>query len=254
LIDVDGISVLPITSAALAHTPSSESVSSGCAELDGMLGLGGYYRGSSILVSGLAGAGKSTVGALFLAAACGRGEPCLYFAFEESPGQIVRNMRSVGVDLEPFVRSGLLRFEAARPSLYGFEMHLARMNRDLHSFKPQHVVIDPISAFRGPSQEIHSALMRLVDICKSRGITALFTSLTSSFEQMDADERDVSSLMDTWIALRNRENSNRRVRILSILKARGMGHSNELQEFDLTSGGIHFRKPAELRGEGSRGG
>ena len=240
LIDTNGISVLPVTSAALAHSPSSDCVSTGNAAFDGMFGLGGYYRGSSILVSGLAGAGKSTVGAMFVDAACGRGEKCLYFAFEESPHQITRNMRSVGLDLERHVASGLLRFEAARPSLYGFEMHLARMNRDLHHHSPQHVVVDPISAFRGPSQEIHSALMRLVDICKSSGITALFTSLTSSFDQMDANERDVSSLMDCWISLNTVESAGERHRNLYILKSRGMSHSNRVRRFILSSRGIRL--------------
>jgi circadian clock protein KaiC len=240
LIDVDGISVLPITSAALAHTPSNECVSTGNADLDTMFALGGYYRGSSVLVSGMAGAGKSTIGAMFVDAACRRGENCLYFAFEESPDQIIRNMQSVGLDLQAHVKSGLLRFQAARPSLYGFEMHLARLNRDLHRYAPRHVVVDPISAFRGPSQEIHSALMRLVDICKSSGITALFTSLTSSVESMDANEREISSLMDCWISLNTTESAGQRDRSLYILKARGMGHSNQVREFILTDQGIRL--------------
>jgi circadian clock protein KaiC len=240
LIDTDGISVLPITSASLAHNPSSESVSTGNSDLDAMFGLGGYYRGSSVLVSGLAGAGKSTLAAMFAESACARGEKCIYFAFEESPAQIMRNMRSVGIDLEKYVASGFLLFEAARPSFYGFEMHLARMNRDLDTFRPLHVVVDPISAFRGPSQVIHSALMRWVDICKSSGITAVFTSLTSTFEEMDANERDVSSLMDCWIVLNMVEASGQRNRTLSILKARGMSHSNRVHEFALTDHGLNL--------------
>jgi circadian clock protein KaiC len=238
LIDTDGISVLPITSASLAHTSSSDVVSTGNSDFDTMFGLGGYYRGSSILVSGLAGAGKSTLGAMLVESACARGEKCIYFAFEESPAQISRNMRSVGIELDKYVASGLLLLESARPSLYGFEMHLARMARDLHTFGPRHVVIDPISAFRGPSQEIHSALMRLVDICKSTGITALFTSLASTIAEMDADERDISSLMDCWIFLNAVESSGRRNRTLSILKSRGMSHSNHVRAFALTDHGL----------------
>lgn len=238
LIDTDGISVLPITSASLAHTPSSDVVSTGNSDFDTMFGLGGYYRGSSILVSGLAGAGKSTLGAMFVESACARGEKCIYFAFEESPAQISRNMRSVGIELGRHAASGLLLLQAARPSLYGFEMHLARMIRELQAFGPRHVVIDPISAFRGPSQEIHSALMRLVDICKSGGITALFTSLASTIEEMDADERDVSSLMDCWVFLNTIESSGQRSRRLSILKARGMSHSNRIRTFALTDRGM----------------
>ena len=148
--------VLPITSAGLGHSISDEAVPTGVADLDGMLGIGGYFKGSSILISGLAGTGKSTFGAAFADAACCRGERSLYFAFEESPDQVVRNMRSVGFDLGPHLKSGLLRFEAARPSLFGFEMHLARMNRDIEQFKPATIVVDPISAFRGPSTEIHA--------------------------------------------------------------------------------------------------
>ena len=172
LIDDEGISVLPITSAGLGHAISDEAVPTGVADLDAMLGIGGYFKGSSVLISGLAGTGKSTFGAAFADAACDRGERCLYFAFEELPDQIVRNMRSVGIDLKKHVKSGLLRFEAARPSLFGFEMHLARMNRDIEQFKPAAIVVDPISAFRGPSTEIHATLVRLADICKTKGITA----------------------------------------------------------------------------------
>ncbi|MEO8936988.1 MAG: circadian clock protein KaiC, partial [Burkholderiaceae bacterium] len=150
LIDEQGISVLPITSAKLGHAISEEPVSTGVAGLDGMLGIGGYFRGSSVLISGLAGTGKSTFGAAFVDAACGRDERCLYFTFEESPDQVVRNMRSSGFDLRRHMKAGLLQFEAARPSLYGFEMHLARMNRDIERFGPAIIVVDPISAFRGP--------------------------------------------------------------------------------------------------------
>jgi circadian clock protein KaiC len=238
LIDEQGISVLPITSAELAHHISHEAVSSGVAGLDDMLGIRGYFRGSSVLVSGLAGTGKSTLGASFVNAACERGERCLFFAFEESPDQIVRNMASVGLDLQRHVDSGLLRFEAARPSLFGFEMHLARMNRDIEHFQPQALVVDPISAFRGPSFEIHATLVRLADICKSRGITALFTSLSSPGDQMSENDRSVSSLMDTWISLKDVEANGERNRVISLLKSRGMNHSKQLREYQLTDQGI----------------
>src|ERR1700754_4716506 len=192
LIDDEGISVLPITSAGLGHTISDEAVPTGVKDLDAMLGIGGYYRGSSVLISGLAGTGKSTFGAAFVDAACRRGERCLYFAFEESPDQVVRNMRSVGIDLRHSLDAGLLHFEAARPSLYGFEMHLARMNRDIERFKPDVIVVDPISAFRGPAFEIHATLIRLADICKGKGITAVFTSLSQSGNAMSDGDRSVS--------------------------------------------------------------
>jgi circadian clock protein KaiC len=240
LIDDEGISVLPITSAGLGHNISQEPVPTGVPGLDAMLGIGGYYRGSSVLISGLAGTGKSTFGASFVNAACARGEKSLYFAFEESPNQIVRNMRSVGIDLGPPVEARLLRFEAARPSLYGFEMHLARMNRDIEQFAPSVLVVDPISAFRGPSTEIHATLIRLADICKTKGITAVFTSLSASADQMDDSERSVSSLMDTWISLRDVEADGERNRVLYLLKSRGMNHSKQLREYRLTNNGIEL--------------
>ena len=240
LIDEHGISVLPITSAGLDHDISQDSVPTGVPGLDAMLGIGGYYRGSSVLISGLAGTGKSTFGAAFVDAACERGERCLYYAFEESPHQIARNMRSVGIDLNRHREAGLLRFEAARPSLHGFEMHLARMNRDIERFGPSAIVVDPISAFRGPSTDIHSTLVRLADICKTRGITALFLALNSAGDQMSESERSVSSLMDTWIWLQDIEADGERNRVLYLLKSRGMNHSKQLREYRLTDRGIEL--------------
>ena len=240
LIDEEGVSVLPITSAGLAHPISRESISSGVPGLDAMLGINGFFRGSSVLLSGLAGTGKSTFGAAFVDAACRRGERCLFFAFEESPDQIVRNMGSVGIDMQTHVDTGLLQFEAARPSLYGFEMHLARMNRDIEHFNPSVVVVDPISAFRGPSVEIHATLIRLADICKSKGITAMFTSLSAANDQMSEGERSVSSLMDTWISLSDIEANGERNRVLYLLKSRGMNHSKQLREYRLTGGGVEM--------------
>jgi circadian clock protein KaiC len=243
LIDDRGISVLPITSAGLQHKISSEIVPTGVDGLDQMFGLGGFYRGSSILVSGLAGTGKSTFGALFADAMCGRNESCLYFAFEESPDQIVRNMRSAGLDLQKHIDGKLLRFESARPSLYGLEMHLARMNRDIEDFKPSAIVVDPISAFRGVQSEIHATLLRLADICKSRGITAIFTSLSLAEDHATEADRGVSSLMDTWITLTDVEASGERNRVLYVLKSRGMSHSNQMREYLLTGNGIKLIEP-----------
>lgn len=240
LIDEQGISVLPITSAGLSHAVSAEVVSSGVEGLDAMLGRHGYFRGSSVLVSGSAGTGKSTLAASFVAAACDRGERSLFFAFEESPAQVVRNMASVGIELREHLESGLLKFESARPSLYGFEMHLARMHRDIERFDPSIIVVDPISAFRGPSMEIHATLIRLADICKSRGVTALFTSLTSADTAMTEGERSISSLMDTWVSLTGLEANGERNRVLSLIKARGMNHSKQLREYRLTDNGIEM--------------
>ncbi|WP_213947572.1 circadian clock protein KaiC [Luteibacter sp. dw_328] len=240
LIDEQGVTVLPITSAGLAHEVSSEVISAGVAGLDAMLGRHGYYRGSSVLVSGSAGTGKSTLAASFVDAACARGERSLYFAFEESAAQVIRNMGSVGIDLQRHRDAGLLVFEAARPSLYGFEMHLARMHRDIETYNPSVIVVDPISAFRGPAVEVNATLLRLADICKSRGITALFTSLSSTGDAMTDGERDVSSLMDIWIALTDLEANGERNRVLSLLKARGMSHSKQLREYRLTDHGIEM--------------
>jgi circadian clock protein KaiC len=240
LIDEQGVTVLPITSAGLAHEVSQEVVSAGVPGLDAMLGRHGYYRGSSVLVSGSAGTGKSTLAASFVDAACARGERSLYFAFEESAAQVTRNMRSVGIDLQRHRDAGLLKIEAARPSLYGFEMHLARMHRDIDTFDPAVIVVDPISAFRGPMVEVNATLLRLADICKSRGITALFTSLSSSGDSMTDSERNVSSLMDIWIALSDVESNGERNRVLSLLKARGMNHSKQLREYRLTDEGIEM--------------
>lgn len=239
LIDEQGISVFPVTSAGLNHSTSDDIMSSGVPQLDSMFERRGYFRASSVLISGLAGTGKTTFASSFVDAACSKGEKCLYFAFEESPNQIVRNMRSVGVDLERHLESERLQFEAARPSLYGVEMHLAKMHRDIARFNPSTVVIDPISAFRGPGAEVSSILLRLIDLLKSRGITGLFTSLSSVDEPMSDADHGVSSLMDTWISLSNNSSNGERNRLLYVLKARGMGHSNQLREYQITSAGIN---------------
>ena len=243
LIDDRGVSVMPITSAGLQHRISSEIVPTGVPDLDAMFGLGGFYRGSSILLSGLAGTGKSTFSAWFANAVCSRGERCLYFAFEESPDQIVRNMRSAGIDLQKHVDDGLLLFESARPTLYGLEMHLTRMHRDIVEFNPTAVVVDPISAFRGVQSEIHSTLLRLADICKERGVTAFFTSLSLASDHASEADRGVSSLMDTWISLTDIESSGERNRVMYVLKARGMSHSNQMREYLLTGAGIRLIEP-----------
>ncbi len=238
LVDDQGISVLPITSAGLSHDVSSDIVSSGVPGLDAMFGVGGFYRGSSILLSGVAGTGKTSIAAHFVNAACLRGERCLLFVFEESAAQVCRNARSVGLDLQQHVDSGLLRFEAARPSFYGLEMHLARMYRDLERFKPSIVVIDPISALRGPGADIHATLLRMVDLLKSRGITGLFTSLRTDETLLDGTDQGLSSLMDIWIKLLDMEADGERNRTLYVIKARGMSHSNQVREYRMTNAGI----------------
>ena len=242
LIDDDGISVLPITSLGLRHEVSSERVSSGVARLDTMLG-GGYYRGSSLLVSGTAGSGKTSLAAHFADAACRRGERVLYFAFEESEGQLIRNMRSIGIDLAPWIQGCMLRFAAARPTFCGMEMHLTAMHKTIHDFQPQAVIVDPLSNFAtvGTTVEAQSMFMRLIDFLKSKQITAMFTSLTSSGRDTEQTEIGISSLMDTCLHMRDVDSGGERNRAMYILKSRGMAHSNQLREFLLTDKGIELR-------------
>jgi circadian clock protein KaiC len=244
LIDDNGISVMPVTSACLNHEVSGERFSTGVPDLDGMLTGGGFFRGSSALISGMAGAGKSSIAAQFTDSACRRGERCLYFAFEEAPAQIVRNMRSIGIDLEPWVTQGVLRFSAARPSLFGLEMHLATMHREVERFRPTAVVIDPISSLlsAGQQQEVQAMLLRLVDFLKAQRITSLFTNLTHGRIEQAITEVNISSLMDTWLLLLNTESSGEYNRQLYLIKSRGMAHSNQVREFHLTDNGIHLRK------------
>jgi circadian clock protein KaiC len=244
LIDAHGISVLPVTSLGLEHPAFDERFSTGVPRLDAMLGGDGFYRGSTVLVSGTAGTGKSSLAAHFAAAACRRGERCLYFAFEESTSQIIRNMRSIGLDLEPAVASGLLRFSAARPTLFGIEMHLATAHRIVDEFQPAVVILDPITSLvmAGTRGSAESMLLRLIDFLKSKGITALFTSLTSGKRDgEELTEVGVSSVVDTWILLRDIESNGERNRGMYVLKSRGMAHSNQIREFVLTSRGIELR-------------
>ena len=243
LIDDGGISVLPVTGASLDHGISHDVVSTGVPGLDAMMGKGGLFRGSSVLLSGVAGSGKTTMSSMFADAACRRGERCLFFVFEESPEQICRNARSVGLDLKSSVAKGLLHFEAARPSLYGLEMHLARMHRDLDRFKPDVVVVDPISALRGPVSEVHSTLLRMIDLLKARCITAVFTSLRNDDGALDERDRGLSSLMDCWIKLVEVEANGEMNRSLYVIKARGMSHSNQVREYQMTGAGIDLIEP-----------
>jgi len=240
VIDEDGISVLPVTSLVLQHTASSERVSTGIQRLDAMLGGAGYYRGSSVLVSGTAGTGKSSFAAHFAEAACRRGERVLYFSFEESPSQIMRNMRSIGIDFEPWVKKGLLQFHANRSSFAGLETHLAMKHKVINAFKPQVVILDPLNSFvmGGNEIEVKAMLIRLLDFLKSEQITGLFTSLSSSGGTLEQTDVAISSLIDTWLLVRSIEIGGERNRGLSILKSRGMAHSNQIREFLLTDHGV----------------
>ena len=239
LIDETGFSVLPVTSLGLDYAVSRERITSGIPRLDYMLGGQGYFRGSSVLLSGTAGAGKSSLAAYFADATCRRGERCLYLAFEESQDQIIRNMRSIGLDLAPWVDKGLLKFHATRPTFYGLEMHLAIIHKLTNEFQPRAVIMDPITNLTivASNEEVKSVLMRLGDFFKNRKITSFFTNLTHP-DQLEETSTGVSSLMDVWLLVLNVESYGERNRVFHILKSRGMAHSNQLQEFLITDSGI----------------
>jgi len=241
LIDEGGISVLPITSAGRHYEASSERISTGVAGLDAMLGGQGYYRGSSILVSGNAGTGKTSLAAHFADASARRGERCLCMVLEESQSQVLRNMRSVGLDLEPWIEKGLLQFYNARPSLHGLEMHLAVMHKMLREFQPRAVIVDPLSAFlsAGSYNEVRALMMRLVDLLKAESITALLTTLVG-IDGVEDTNTGITSLIDTWLLVRDLESNGERNRGIYVLKSRGMAHSNQVREFLLTDRGIEL--------------
>jgi circadian clock protein KaiC len=243
MIDEHGLSVLPISSLGFDYPVTTERVSTGIDRLDAMLGGKGYFSGSSILVSGTAGTGKSSVAAAFADAACRRGERCLYVAFEEAPAQITRNMASVGLDLEQWTRKGFLRFHAVRATFCGLEQHLGSIIKLVGELHPTVVVIDPVTNLSavGCAEEIKAMLTQVIDYCKNQRITALFTSLTDVSTSMERTDAGVSSLMDTWVLLRNVETpSGEHNRLLFVLKSRGMAHSNQVREFSFTDRGIRL--------------
>lgn len=244
LIDEEGISVLPITSLKLDNEVSSDVIPTGVPGLDQMFNGGGFYRGSNILVSGTAGTAKTTVGCYFANEQCQKGEKTIYFAFEESPQQLVRNMKSIGIDLEKHIKKGILQIHSSRPSLNGLELHLLTLRKLIKEFQPTTIIIDPISNLItvGSEQEVRSMLVRLIDMLKAHNITALFTSLNKQTDNFRPDlaEESVSSLVDTWITVRDMEGVGERNRGIFIIKARGMGHSNQVREFIITSNGIEL--------------
>jgi circadian clock protein KaiC len=242
LIDEDGFSVLPVTSLGLNHSSSLERISTGIPRLDTMLSGKGYFRASTVLISGTAGTGKTSIAAKFVEAACKRGERVLFFTFEESPSQLVRNMRSIGIHLEPWVKKGLLQFHATRPTHYGLETHLSTSIKLINSFDPAIVILDPINAFviGENHSEVKTMLLRLVDFLKMKRITAFFTSLSSPGDSIEISDVYISSLIDTWLLLRDIEIGGERNRGLYVLKSRGMAHSNQIREFKLTNHGIEL--------------
>jgi circadian clock protein KaiC len=240
LIDDHGVSVLPITSLGLSHQASTAHLSTGVAGLDGMFGKKGFFRGNSVLVSGTAGTGKSSLAAHFAEATCRRGERSLYFAFEESPSQITRNMASIGIDLAPWMRRDLLRIHAQRPTALGLEAHLVTMHRLIEEWRPRVVIVDPVTNMIavGSEIEVKAMLARLIDFMKLRQITALFTSLTEGGGAAERTDLGVSSLMDVWMLVGNPEANGERNRAIQIVKARGMAHSNQVREFVMSEHGV----------------
>lgn len=242
LIDEEGISVLPITSLSLSHNVSTERISSGIPSLDKMLGGAGFFRGSSILVSGTAGTGKTSVAGSFANEICQRGERCLYFAFEESPRQIIRNMNSVGMDLQSHIDKDLLWFHASRPTLNGLEMHLLVIHKLVKEFKPSVVILDPITNLVtvGSASEVKSLLIRLIDFLQEEQITVMFTAL--SFKEIISEQTDetVSSIVDSWLLIREIEFNGERNRGMHVMKSRGMKHSNQVREFVISDNGLNL--------------
>lgn len=246
LIDENGISVIPVTSLRLDYKSSKEVVSTGLPALDKMFSGNGIYKGSSTLITGTAGTAKTILAAHFAVSSCKRREPVLYFSFEESPDQLVRNMETIGINLRPMIKSKLLHIHASRPSLQGLEMHLLVLNKLLAEVKPRTVIVDPISSLItiGSTSEVRGMLVRLMDTLKTAQMNAIFTSLTHQGESAkgfsDETVDAVSSLADTWINLKNDINNGGRLRRLLIVKSRGMGHSNDEQQFTITKNGIQF--------------
>jgi circadian clock protein KaiC len=240
LIDKDGISVLPITSLKLSNEVSTERVSSGIPSLDEMLGGKGFFKGSSVLVSGTAGSGKTSIAAHFAFSSCERKERCLFFAFEESPDQIIRNMKSINVDLGKHLKSGVLKFYASRPTIYGLEMHLVVFYKLIKEFKPEVVILDPITNLVtvGDPSEVKSILIRLIDFLQKEQITVMFTALTFNNSIQTRADEDVSSLVDTWLSVHDIEYNGERNRAIYIMKSRGMKNSNQVREFLITDEGI----------------
>ena len=250
LIDEEGLSVLPISALGLNYPVSTARISTGIPRLDAMLGGKGYYKGSSILLSGTAGTGKSSIAATFANSVCARGGRCLYWSSEESPEQIVRNMASIGIKLAPHVRKGLLQFHSVRPTLCGLESHLVTLHKLVTDYQPEAIIMDPITnlAAVGDDAEIKAMLTRVIDFLKSEGVTAIFTSLTSGGVAAEQSEVGVSSLMDAWLLLQLVASASERNRVLTVLKSRGMAHSHQMREFVLSNKGVDLveRNVAEL--------
>lgn len=235
-----GFAVLPLTAMGLTYDAPDDRISSGVPALDEMLG-GGILRASTVLVSGSAGTGKTTIAAQAVEAACERGERALFVTFEESPAQLMRNMRSVGIDLQRWIDAGRLRIEAERSTAMGLEEHLVALDRYIEEAQPTVVALDALGSLGrvGTGTAVTATVARQVDAMKSRGITSVLTVLAGEGEG-EAASLAVSSLTDTWLLLRNVERDGERNRLLFVIKSRGTAHSNKVREFLLTESGAQL--------------
>ncbi len=242
LIDEDGLSVTPLSAAGLTYDVSTERVSTGIVDLDVMLGGDGVFRGSAVLLSGTAGTGKTSIAGSFVDAACRRGERCVFFSFEESASQIVRDLASIGLDLQPWIDADLLTFDSVRPTASGLERHLSRMQGLIETFRPTVVIVDPVTSFNAIAdpRSVASIITRLMDVCRTRRITSVFTSLSEGGSPVEATTANISSVADVWLLVKDLEAGGERNRVLYVLKARGLAHSNQMREFVLSDAGIHL--------------
>ncbi len=253
----EGFVAMPVSSITLDQRSTSAFVGSGNPRLDAVLG-GGYPRGSSVLIHGPSGAGKTTLASTFVQHICGQGEKALYINLERSDEMLMMGMASVGLDLSSFVASGMLHLVTALPESAGIEQHLLRVLDAVDRFSPDHMVVDSISTFRrmGSEQAAFDFLIRLLMISRTKGITGVYTN--QSFEAeggMRIANANIASLMDTLVGIAYVDDGERIRRNLQVLKSRGVAHSLRYHEMEISDGGITLAATADdCGGTGASGG